>query len=314
MVVRMSVFVACIAVSLAVSGFGAEAVADRIQKQFTSDDYTVTWGSAATWEPNADLEIGDGAGHGGGLRWMRFRPRQDAVEILSVELSRGWREHEFRRPLDNDSVSVKRARMGRGAYSAILADLAVVGSAELKPIKRNVVHMSTSDAWFYVRVAANEETLLELEWAGYLGNEAKYAQPQAAVRLSRDAVKGLKFTDHRLTEEERAWASAKFARDWNRIENRDFYWWVRERHIVTIGIVGDSAALPTLRRILEGNVHERCVRYAINAVTRLTKKDVRDITGGAMNIENTREKCWTFLAMNLDNQLRLILTQRRTSR
>jgi hypothetical protein len=78
----MSVIVACIAVSLAVSGFGAEAVADRIQKQFTSDDYTVTWGSAARWESNADLEIGDGAGHGGGLRWMRFRPRQDAVEIL----------------------------------------------------------------------------------------------------------------------------------------------------------------------------------------------------------------------------------------
>ena len=61
----MSPFVAVMSVSLAVSAFGAEAVAERIQRQFTSDDYTVTWGSAAAWEPNADLEIGDG----GGTRW-----------------------------------------------------------------------------------------------------------------------------------------------------------------------------------------------------------------------------------------------------
>ena len=70
----MSPFVAVMSVSLAVSAFGAEAVPERIQRQFTSDDYTVSWGSAAAGEPNADLEIGNGGGHGGPLRWMRFRP------------------------------------------------------------------------------------------------------------------------------------------------------------------------------------------------------------------------------------------------
>ena len=141
--------------------------------------------------------------------------------------------------------------------------------------------------------------LLDLEWAGYLGREAEYAQPQAAVRLSRDAVKGLKFTDHTLTEEERAWASAKFARDWNRIENREIL-------LVGAGAVhcchrhrGRLSSPSDASRILKGNVHERCVRYAINAVTRLTKKDLRDITGGTMNIENTRGKILDLLGDEL---------------
>ena len=121
--VRMSAIMVCVATSLAASTLGAEPVADRILKQFTSDNYTVTWGTAVACKPNADLEIGDGAGHGGPLRWMRFRPRQDAVEVLSIELGRGWREYESKCPLDNGSVSVKHAQMGRDAYAVLLRRL-----------------------------------------------------------------------------------------------------------------------------------------------------------------------------------------------
>jgi hypothetical protein len=120
------------------------------------------------------------------------------------------------------------------------------------------------------------------------------------VRLAREAVKVLEFSDHALTEEERAWASTKFARDWKKARNPLTYWWVRERSIVMIGIVGDSAALPTLRGVLEGGFYERRLRYAINAVTRLTKKDVRDITAGTMNIENTRRKVLELLDAEIE--------------
>lgn len=300
----MAVIMVCVATLLAVSTFGAEPVADRILKHFTSDNYTVTWGTAVACKPNADLEIGDGAGHGGPLRWMRFRPRRDAVEVLSIELGRGWREYESKCPLDNGSVSVKHAQMGRDAYAALLRDLAVVGSAELTRIKRLSGHLSTADFWVYARVTSNDEKPIDLEWAGYEGSlgEADYAQPRAAVRLAREAVKGLDFTEHALTEEERAWASMKFARDWKRIESRQFYWWVRERYIVMIGIVGDSAALPTLRGILEANAHERCTRYAINAVTRLTKRDVRDITEGVVDLENTRGRVLDLLADEVEKK------------
>ena len=307
----MSAFVACIAMSLAASTFGAEPVPDRILSHFTSDNYTVTWATAATWEPNADLEIGEGWGHGGALCWMRFHPRQGEVEILSVELGKGWQAYESKRPLDNGSVAVKHAQMKCDAYAALLRDLAVVGSAELKPIpikagKGERIRLSTLDFWVFARLTASGKTLFDLDWAGYEGDlhEAEYARPQAAVGLVREAVEGLDFTDHALTEEERAWASLKFARDWNKTQNWLSYWWVRERYLVMIGVVGDRAALSTLRGILEGSTYERCLRYAINAVTRLTKKDVRDITAGRMNMENTRRKVLDLLGEEVEKDAR----------
>ena len=74
---------------------------------------------------------------------------------------------------------------------------------------------------------------------------------------------------------------------------------MRERYIETIGVVGDKAALSVLREILatdppKGNRRdasdERCVYLAINAVTRLTKTDVRHKPVEEMDIEKTRQK------------------------
>jgi hypothetical protein len=74
---------------------------------------------------------------------------------------------------------------------------------------------------------------------------------------------------------------------------------VRERYIETVGVVGDKAALPVLRDILatdppKGKRRDasdgRCVYLAINAVTRLTKTDVRDKPVEEMDIEKTRRK------------------------
>jgi hypothetical protein len=76
-------------------------------------------------------------------------------------------------------------------------------------------------------------------------------------------------------------------------------WWVRERYIRTIGVVGDEAALPVLREILTADPPKgeprdpkdgRCIYSSINAVTRLTKKDVRNKPVEEMDIETTRKK------------------------
>ena len=133
---------------------------------------------------------------------MRFHPRQGEVEILSVELGKGWQAYESKRPLDNGSVAVKHAQMKCDAYAALLRDLAVVGSAELKPIpikagKGERICLSTLDFWVFARLTASGKTLFDLDWAGYEGDlhEAEYARPQAAVGLVREAVEGLDFTD-----------------------------------------------------------------------------------------------------------------------
>lgn len=281
----------CIA-ALAALAFGAEPEADRLKRHFKSDNFTVTWGTAPTYEPNAELEIGGGNGHGGTLDWLRFQPRKDGVEVLSIQFDRGWQPYRTKWPPDRAPVAIEHARMKGDAYAALLRDLAIVGAVKLQPIEPCAAAVSSGDFWVHVRLTANKRTLLDLDWAGYEGDRAEvdYAKPRAAVVLARDAVETLNFADHTLTEEERGWASAKFSRDWKRFKGLDFHWWVRERYIITVGIVGDATALPTLRDILKGDPKDRCVYHAINAVTRLTKKDVRDKPVEEMDVENTRRR------------------------
>jgi hypothetical protein len=292
---------ACFVLVVLCSAHGAEPRDDRAKKQLQSDNYTVTWGTARAFEPEAELEIGYGNGHGGTLGWVRFQPGKDGVDVLSIEFDAGWHPYESKWPPDRAPVAVKRGRLKSDAYSTLLRDLAVVDTAKLKPVKRNGSTFSSNDFWVYARLTTSKKTLLDLSWGGYEGSsrELDFAKPRAAVRLAQEAVEGLDLEDHKLTDGERAWASAKFARDWKNFKGLEFHWWVRERYIQTIGVIGDKAALPVLRVILateppKGKRREssdgRCVYYAINAVTRLTKKDVRDKPIAEMDVEKTRLK------------------------
>jgi hypothetical protein len=238
------------------------------------------------------LEIGDGSGHGGTLGWIYFRPRQRAVEVLDIQFDEGWHQYRSKWPPDNAPVAVRRASMKHEAYASLLRDLADVDAAELREVERDFSSMSTNDFWVYARLIGDRKTLIDLNWAGYRasGQEVSYGKPRAAVALARAAVSGLAFKEHTLTAAERRWASAKFTRDWTKFRDLDFHWWVRERYIIMIGVVGDKTALPTLRAILGGDPKDRRVYYAINAVTRLTKKDVRDKPIEEMNVETTRRK------------------------
>jgi hypothetical protein len=281
----------CVAVALAASVFGAEPDIDRVRKQFQSSSYSVSWGTAATYDPTAELEIGDGGGHGGTLDWIRFQPRRNRVEVLSVEFDEGWHPYKSEWPPDIAPVTVKHAQMKPEAYLGLLRDLAVVEAATLKPI-RGKSWSSSGSFWVYARLTADKKALIDLDWAGYAGSngEVDYAKPRAVGALAREAIKGLDFKEHSLMDEERGWASAKFNRDWNKFKALDFHWWVQERYIITIGVVGDAAALATLRQVLGRDPKDRCVYFAINAITRLTKKDVRDKPVEEMDVETTRRK------------------------
>jgi hypothetical protein len=292
---------ACFALAVICSANRAEPGDDRAKKQLQSDNYTVTWGTAPAFEPKAVLEIGDGIGHGGTLGWVWFQPGKDGVDVLSIQFAEGWHPYKSKWPPDRAPVAVKRARLKPDAYATLLRDLAVVDSATLKPVERNGFTSSSNNFWVYARLTTDKKTLIDLNWAGYEGNghELEFAKPRAAVRLSREAIKGLDFEEHTLTDWERAWASDKFAHDWKKFKGLDFHWWVRERYIETVGVVGDEAALPVLREILAAqppkgkpreSSDERCVYYAINAVTRLANKDVREKPVEEMDIEKTRLK------------------------
>jgi len=104
--------------------------------------------------------------------------------------------------------------LGPVQLPAILAHT-VVDLAKLKPVERNGSTRSSRDFWVSAHLSSNKKTLLDLDSAGYQGSrgELEYAKPQAAVTLVVEAVQGLDFKAHSLTDEERGWASAKFARD-----------------------------------------------------------------------------------------------------
>jgi hypothetical protein len=306
----------CVIVAIAVAAAGAEADDARVRKEFESADYTVTWGDAAAFDEQAELEVGDGNGHGFTLGWMRFHPDKEGVDVLTVGMALGRKLQYSKWPEDLAPVTVRRARMKKEAYIELLRSLAVVDSARLTPRGMGGgFRTSFDDFWVYARVAKDDKPLLDLNWAGYRSSleAANNAKPAAAVSLARAAVGGLVFEDHEPTDEERRWASAKFARDWKKFADLEkvkgmelSHWWVRERYLIAIGVVGDNTALPALREILVkapavrhqhdlGEIDmshsaDRLTYYAINAVTRITKMDVRPRPVEEMDVEATRRK------------------------
>jgi hypothetical protein len=209
---------------------------------------------------------------------------------------------------------MKRARMNREDYARLLRDLAVIDSARLTPLNADWA-WSSNDFWVYSRVTGNGEVLQGLNWAGYQSGreEANYAKPAAAVALAREATETLEFEDYMPNDEDRRWASAKFTRDMKKfrdVENGKemelSHWWVRERYTQVVGVIGDETALPALREILVrapaerhkydspeidmSQSEDRKVYHAINAITRLTKKDVRPKPVEEMDVEATHRK------------------------
>lgn len=295
-----SLFV-CVAVLLALACLpvSADSDIDRVRKLFESKNYTISLGSASNYDPASEVEIGDGSGHGFALNWLRFQPANGVVNVLAVRFAEEFKPYHSKWPPDTSSVVVKLAQMKPDNYAALLRQLSVVDALTVKPVKQDILRngltssSSPNDFWVYACLTAPEKKkLIDMNWAGYAGSpaELQYAKPKAAVDLASQAVKGLVFNEHLLTPEERSWASAKFSRDWKEELKGQFYWWVRERYTVMIGSVGDATVLPTLKEILGGDPKDRCVYYAINAITRLTKKDVRDRPVEEMDVKTTRQK------------------------
>jgi hypothetical protein len=298
----MPKLIACLWLVALCPAIRAEPDNNRVKELLQSENYTVTWGAPVAYPRDAELEIGDGNGHGGNLGWLRFQPGKDGVEVLSIQFS-NRQPYRSKWPPDIDAVTVQRGRLKLEAYAALLGDLAVIDAAKVQAVERDgtTSFLSTNDFWAYARLTTSNKMLLELNWAGYEGSETEleFARPRAAARLARDAIQEIEFQDHALSERERAWTSAKFARDWQSFKGREFYWWVRERYIKTIGVVGDKSVLPVLRDILATDPplakprdvsDNRCIYYAINAVIRLTRRDVRDRPIEEMDIEKTRQK------------------------
>src|SRR5208282_6232162 len=146
---RMILF--CIMLAITATAFGADPDAKQVHEHFKSETYSVEWGNARTFDVGAELEIGDGSGHGFTLNWWRFRPGDGSVHVLAVQLAGGWHPYNSKWPRDRAPVTVKHAQMKPDAYAALLHDLAIVNAAKLSPIPQEPGHhlamMSSRDFW-----------------------------------------------------------------------------------------------------------------------------------------------------------------------
>jgi hypothetical protein len=267
-----------------------------IKKKFKSKNYTVTWASVPNFPSSAQLEVGYGNGHGGTLRWLKFQPREDGVQVLSIEFDEGWHPYESKWQPDLAPVTVKKGVMPDTTYASLLRQIAVVSSARLKPILRNSAEHTSSDFWVSTRLKSHDRLLLDSDWAGYWNSleEFDFAKPNISVSLTREAVSKIPLAEYSLNSEERRWMSTKFIEDWKRIKDRDYYWWVSERLIIMIGPLGDNTVIPTLLEIINerptGGPADRRIYYAINAITRISGKDVRQKPVEEMDLDTTRRK------------------------
>src|SRR5687767_6425201 len=112
----MRILSTCVTLALVSTIARAEPDDERIRKRFESDNYTVTWGDVAIYDANAELEIGDGNGHGGTLGLLWFQSDSDAVHVLSIGLDEGRELIHSTWPRDRVAVEVKRARMKKENY------------------------------------------------------------------------------------------------------------------------------------------------------------------------------------------------------
>ena len=290
----MRLFLLWFATLFAISVFGDEPNIDQVKKKFKGGAYTVTWGTPAIFDVNSELEIGNGNGHGFTLGWLRFLPGKDGVEVISLQFKEDKKHYKSKWPLDNESTVITHTKMKQETYASLLHDLAIADSAQLEKTPQLKASITSSDFWVYAQLNLNKKTLLDYNWAGYRStfDDIAYTKPQAMVALAQEAIKGLEFKEYVLTEADRRWASEKFIRDIKVLSNMQFTWWVKERYIIMIGSVGDITALPALRDFLRMNAEptNRLVYYAINAITRITKKDVRDKPVEEMDLEKTLPK------------------------
>lgn len=263
-----------------VKGPRAAAVADailieRAAAHLKPRDLAVEWGAAGIWEAAAESEFGGGSGHGSTLRWIRMRPVKEGVEVLSIELEGNRKSYSTPQPPDEPAVKVKRGTAASASYGVLLRLLATIDAAKLakRPDKRGTFWSSSSDFWVSVRVRSGDRAIAEGQYAGYRGSsgEPTYAKPSAALSAVNEWIGSVEMKDQEPTADERAWVSAKFARDWGTFTEHDF-WWVRERYLQLLGRAGDTASYAALRKVIEGG-EKRELYYAINAAARLLGKD-----------------------------------------
>lgn len=275
---------------------------DDVTDLLKSRAYSVTWNNPDIPDPQMTLEIGTGNGHGGTLHWLRFRPEQIHVEVLAISYDERGEQYRSKWPPDRVPLKVQRGLITKDAYSTLLTKIGWLKAAKLEPKKSKSSSFSSADFWVSVYGVWKTVPILDYDWASYdgSGEEPHFAVPRAIAGLAAKSVKSANAKEYEFTAADRAWASARFNRDWPKFEKSKTHWWVKYRYLSLIGVLGNEDVFPTLRKQLNAfdpqkSETARTTYYTINAATRLTKTDVRTKPVEEMDLQENAAKVFELL-------------------
>ncbi len=270
---------------------------DDVQSLLESKAYQVVWNNPDIPDPQTTLEVGSGNGHGGTLHWLRFQPGQVHVEVLAITYDESRVRYQSKWPPDRAELKVQRGLITKDAYSSLLSKIGWLQAAKIEPRKQQTATTSSADFWVSVYGVWKSVPVIDHDWAGYSNSndERRYAVPRAIAALAARSIKSANAKDYELTAADRSWASRRFNRDWQKFDKSKTHWWVRNRYLSMIGLLGDKSVYPTLSKVLrEHDPNQKpgqfAVYYAINAATRLTKTDVRTQPVEEMDLKENAAK------------------------
>lgn len=276
------------------------------------ESYSVAWGERAECDPlKTELDIGYGSSWPQSLLWLRFWPTNTGARILSISFKSKELSYDSTWPPDAAFVAVESALLNSETYTHLLRCVSAIDSARLTSNVKGFEKFSSNSLWVAARAIEGNGALINMNWAGRISNRAEidYAKPLAAVNFVQKRMPEAALQAHVITDSDREWASQKFLRDWEWLNEKSQYWWLRELYIETIGMVGNASVVPSLLQIVSAGCDHpspqvdeksRCVYLAINAITRLTGVEVRDMPVEEMNITVARKKVLNIFNLDLE--------------
>ena len=255
--------------------------------------FNIEWGQPKTLSAAGRLELISASTYGPNISVTRFQPRENEVEVFKVSVSLKDISHQSKWPDDIAPVEAKRGLMKPNDYKKLLHDIARIESAKLTLKDKPFGSPGYYEEWIQVEFFTERKPSISMFWFGdgNFDGTGRRTKTLGANLVCGRAIENVEFSDAELTDNDRAWASKMFTRQWRRVD----MWSSREEKfeealIVLIGAIGDNEALSKLGRVIRHYDEPKLVYHAINAVTRITGKDLRTKPVEEMDLEANKEQ------------------------
>ncbi len=243
----------------------------------------------------AVLEWERGSGHGGSLEFYRAEWHAEELHVTRLALEPDRRRYATPYPLDEPEATLVTTKLpAPDALEALELVRRAIGlrlkERELDPLKGRRYSSSSADFHSRLTVSVGNVTLFDESYTGYPSNRSQpeYLSLRVAERVLWELLRDSEWkpaTDSETARKRLLTRISDFAKDG---------WWVKDRLLQILGVVGDERFLPFLQARIEDELPTnsigatRTLYYALNAYARLSKLDLRPDKPETMDVREVR--------------------------